>query len=223
MTYARLNALGVITGDPSIKTLADLKGKSIAADMASSEYQVMSIYGRSQGIVFGKDVTVVQAGPPLARTQLQAKRVEASMTWEPALTLTLRDNPAYRTIATGDQMWKAISKTTGWQLVLVMREEFLKKSPEAVPRLIKMFQEGANYLKTNVDDADRVKPSCLAACSTTCSRRGKGSAPLCGTCSSWRWTPATCRSCPMRTSSGSRESFARAPWPDREMVSARGS
>jgi ABC-type nitrate/sulfonate/bicarbonate transport system substrate-binding protein len=156
MTYARLNALGVITGDAAIKTIADLKGKSIAADMASSEYQVMAIYGRSQGIVFGKDVTVVQAGPPLARTQLQAKRVEASMTWEPALTLTLRDNPAYRTIATGDQMWKSISKTTGWQLVLVMREEFLKKSPEAVPRLIKMFQEGASYLKTNVDDADRI-------------------------------------------------------------------
>ena len=156
MTYARLNALGVITGDPAIKSLADLKGKTIAADMASSEYQVMSICGRSQGIVFGKDVTVVQAGPPLARTQLQAKRVEASMTWEPALTLTLRDNPAYRTIATGDQMWKSISKTTGWQLVLVMREEFLKKNPQAVPRLLKMFQEGAAFLKNNTDEADRV-------------------------------------------------------------------
>jgi ABC-type nitrate/sulfonate/bicarbonate transport system substrate-binding protein len=31
-----------------------------------------------------------------------------------------------------------------------------QKSPDAVPRLLKMFQDGANYLKTNVDDADRV-------------------------------------------------------------------
>jgi ABC-type nitrate/sulfonate/bicarbonate transport system substrate-binding protein len=53
-------------------------------------------------------------------------------------------------------MWKSISKTNGWQLVLVMREEFLRKSPDAVPRLLKMFQEGASYLKTNVDDADRI-------------------------------------------------------------------
>src|SRR5213592_4806913 len=71
----------VITADSGVKSIADLKGKSIAADMGSSEYQIMAIYGRTQGVVFGKDVTVVQAGPPLARSQLQAQRVDAAMTW----------------------------------------------------------------------------------------------------------------------------------------------
>src|SRR6267378_1810323 len=55
LTYARLNALAVITGDSGVKSIADLKGKSIAADMGSSEYQIMAIYGRTQGVVFGKD------------------------------------------------------------------------------------------------------------------------------------------------------------------------
>lgn len=156
LTYARLNALAVITGDPAIKSITDLKGKSIAADMGSSEYQILALYGRSQGVVFGKDVTVVQAGPPMARTQLQAKRVDAAMTWEPSATLTLRDNPQYRTILTGDTAWKAIAKAEGWELIVAMREDFLKKSPDAVLRLMKMFQEGARFITSNPDHADRI-------------------------------------------------------------------
>jgi ABC-type nitrate/sulfonate/bicarbonate transport system substrate-binding protein len=156
LTYARLNALAVITGDPSIKSITDLKGKSIAADMGSSEYQILALYGRSQGVVFGKDVTVVQAGPPLARTQLQAKRVDAAMTWEPSATLTLRDNPEYRTILTGDTAWRQIARADGWELILAVREDFLKRSPQAVPRLQKMFQDGAAFMKTNTDAADRI-------------------------------------------------------------------
>jgi len=156
LTYARLNAMAVIAADPAVKTIADLKGKSIAADMGSSEYQILALYGRAQGIVFGKDVTVVQAGPPMARTQLQARRVEAAMTWEPSATLTLRDNPQYRTILTGDVAWRSIAKADGWELVLAVREDFLKRSPDAVPRLLKMFQDGQRFVKTNLDEADRI-------------------------------------------------------------------
>jgi ABC-type nitrate/sulfonate/bicarbonate transport system substrate-binding protein len=156
LTFARLNALAVITGDPSVRTITDLKGKSIAADIGSSEYQILALYGRSQGVVFGKDVTVVQAGPPLARTQLQAKRVDAAMTWEPSATLTLRDNPEYRTILTGDTAWKQVAKADGWELVLAVREDFLKRNGPAVPRLMQMFQEGARFIKTSTDAADRI-------------------------------------------------------------------
>ncbi|HYB42293.1 MAG TPA: ABC transporter substrate-binding protein [Candidatus Methylomirabilis sp.] len=156
LTYARLSALVVITGDPAVKSVADLKGKSIAADMGSSEYQILALYGRRQGIVLGKDVTVVQAGPPLARTQLQAQRVEAAMTWEPSATLTLRDNPQYRMILRGDTAWRSIAKADGWELVIALREDFLAKNRDAVPRLLKMFQDGQRFVKTNLDDADRI-------------------------------------------------------------------
>jgi ABC-type nitrate/sulfonate/bicarbonate transport system substrate-binding protein len=124
--------------------------------MGSSEYQILALYGRRQGLVFGKDVTVIQAGPPLARTQLQAGRVEAAMTWEPTATLTLRDNPQYRTILTGDAAWKAIAKAEGWELVLAVREDFLKKSPTAVAQVMKMFQDGQRFITSSVDEADRI-------------------------------------------------------------------
>jgi ABC-type nitrate/sulfonate/bicarbonate transport system substrate-binding protein len=156
ITWARLNALGVIAGDPAVKSIADLKGKSIAADMGSSEYQVLAIYGRTQGLVFGKDVTVVQAGPPLARTQLQASRVEAAMMWEPTTTLTLRDNPQHRLILRGDVAWKAIANAPGWELVAAMRDDFLKRSPAAVPRVLKTLQDAQNFIRQKSDEADEV-------------------------------------------------------------------
>jgi NitT/TauT family transport system substrate-binding protein len=155
-TWAPLDILSVITGDPAIKSISDLKGKTIAADMGSSEYQITAIYGRKQGLVFGQDVTVVQAGPPLARAQLQAQRVDAAMLWEPTTTLALRDNPAFRVIMSGDTAWKAIANARGWDLVLAMRKDFLERNAALVPRLITMFQDTQQHIRANPDDADEI-------------------------------------------------------------------
>ena len=72
--------LVIITADPAVKSLADLKGKTLAADMGSQQYQAVAIYGRSKGLAVGTDITVVQASFPLARTQLAAGRVDAALT-----------------------------------------------------------------------------------------------------------------------------------------------
>jgi NitT/TauT family transport system substrate-binding protein len=156
MTWARMNILSVITGDPSIKSIDDLKGKSIAADMGSAEYQTLAVYGRSQNLVFGKDVAVVQASPPVARGQLEAKRVEAAMLWEPTTTLALRDHPDYRVVLAGDTAWSAISKTAGWDLVVAIREDFLNAHADALLRIISMFQEGRDWYMANLDEADQI-------------------------------------------------------------------
>jgi ABC-type nitrate/sulfonate/bicarbonate transport system substrate-binding protein len=155
-TWAPLKILSVITAEPAIKSLADLKGKSIAAAMGSSEYQVTAIYGRKLGLTFGTDVTVVSAAPPLARAQLEAKRVDAAMLWEPTTTLALRDNRSFRVIMTGDEAWQKIANSPGWDLVLAAREDFLKSRAALIPRLIAMFQDAQKYMRDNLDDADAI-------------------------------------------------------------------
>jgi ABC-type nitrate/sulfonate/bicarbonate transport system substrate-binding protein len=37
-----------------------------------------------------------------------------------------------------------------------VREDFLKRSPEAVPRLLRMLQDGARFIKNDADTADRI-------------------------------------------------------------------
>ena len=160
-TWAPLNVLSVITADPAIKSIADLKGKSIAAAVGSSEYQITAIYGRKLGLAFGTDVTVVSAAPPLARAQLEAKRVDAAMLWEPTTTLALRDNPQFRVIMSGDAAWKAIANVRGWDLVVAARDDFLARNARLVPRLTAMFQDAQKYMKDNLDGADAIVSNSL--------------------------------------------------------------
>jgi ABC-type nitrate/sulfonate/bicarbonate transport system substrate-binding protein len=155
-TLVDMTSMVVIARDPKIQSFGDLKGKTIAADMASSEYQILTVYAKAKGIVLGRDITVIQAGPPLARSQLAAERVDAAMTWEPAATLTMRDNPAYRIIFNARQGWREITGKDGWLLVLGSHEAFIRKNPDAIPRLVATFHDAARFMRSNPDDADRI-------------------------------------------------------------------
>jgi ABC-type nitrate/sulfonate/bicarbonate transport system substrate-binding protein len=151
-----MTSMSVITKNPAIKTIMDLKGKTIAADMASSEYAVLSVYAKKKGLALGKDVTVVQAGPPLVRTQMAADRVDAGMTWEPTATMTMRDNPAYRVILNGKEAWREITGRDGWLLALAMREDWLTKNAAILPRVIAAYDDAAKFMRSNPDECDQI-------------------------------------------------------------------
>jgi ABC-type nitrate/sulfonate/bicarbonate transport system substrate-binding protein len=155
-TLVRLNSMVVITSDPTVRSIQDLKGKTMAADMGASEFYILSTFGKSVGLDIGKDISVVQANPAAARAQLQAKRVDAVMTWEPSATMTLGDSKDYRVILNGDTAWNQLSKNRGWELVVIMRDGYLKQNPLAVPKLLKVFQSGVDFLKANPDAADAI-------------------------------------------------------------------
>ena len=155
-TLVDMTSMSVVTKDPSIKSVMDLKGKTIAADMASSEYSVLSLYAKSKGLVFGKDVTVVQAGPPLVRTQLAADRVDAGMTWEPTATLMMRDNPGYRIVFNGKQGWRELTGKDGWLLALGLREDWIRKNAAGLPKVIAALDEAARFMRSNADEADQI-------------------------------------------------------------------
>jgi NitT/TauT family transport system substrate-binding protein len=148
--------LVIVTANPAIKSLSDLKGKTLAADMGSQQYQVVAIYGRAKGLVLGTDVTVVQANFALARTQLAAGRVDAAMVIEPIVTMMLKENPQYRMIFNGGEAWRELTGQEGWELVVPLREDFIKRAPAAVARWIAALQDVQAFIKGNVDEADAI-------------------------------------------------------------------
>jgi len=157
LTLTRLSAMSVIVADPAIRSVTDLKGRSIAATMGSAEFHVLSSYGLKQGVAFGTDVSVVQAASPaLGAQQLKAGRVNAVMAWEPAATMILGENPSYRIAFTGEDAWRSIGKGAGWQLVFAMREDYIKANPGVVERVLKMFRDGAAFVHGSTEEADRL-------------------------------------------------------------------
>jgi ABC-type nitrate/sulfonate/bicarbonate transport system substrate-binding protein len=124
--------------------------------MGSQQYQTVAIYGRSKGLTLGTDVTVVQASFALARTQLAAGRVDAAMVIEPIATMMLKENPASRMIFNGGAAWKELTGEEGWELVVPLREDFIKRHPAAVKQWIAALQDVQSYIKQSVDEADGI-------------------------------------------------------------------
>src|SRR5499427_8270961 len=148
--------LVVFAKDPNIKSLADLKGKQLAADMGGSQFQVIKIYTNAKGIDLGKDITVVNANFAVARAQLEADRVDAALVIEPLASIISRQNPGWRVIFNGAQGWKEITGQEGWEIVTAMRADAIAKNPNAPKMLIAALQDVAQFMKSDTVEADKI-------------------------------------------------------------------
>lgn len=155
-TLMRLSSEQIVTRDPSIKKFEDLKGKTIAAMVGFPEYDYLQMYARKLGFELGEKMTVVNATPALARAQLEAGRVDAIMVWEPSATMILKSDPNAHVILTGDEMWIALSGSTGWQGVLYINTDYAKANPGIVSQMLNIYQQAGAWLNAHPDEADEI-------------------------------------------------------------------
>lgn len=158
-TLLRMNALQVVTRNPEVKTFADLKGRTFAGTVAFAEFSYLQIYARTIGIDLLHDVKIVDANNALAQAQLDANRVDAIMTWEPAATHILKKYSDVRVILKGNDAWTAVTGDPGWELDLVLRTDFMQANPGVLQRLIKMYKDAGDFIKDHPDEADAIVAS----------------------------------------------------------------
>ncbi len=148
--------LVIFAKDDKIKSLADLKGKQLAADMGGSQYQVLKMYTAAKGIDLSKDITVVNANFAVARAQLEADRVDAALVIEPLASIILRQNPTWKVIFNGAEGWKEITGQAGWEIVAAMRTDAIKRVPDGPKMLLAALKDVAAVLKNETDAADQI-------------------------------------------------------------------
>src|SRR5215471_6853614 len=153
--------LVIFTKNDQIKSLADLKGKQLAADMGGSQFQVIKMYAAAKGIDLGKDITVVNANFAVARAQLEADRVDAALVIEPLASIILKQNPDWKVIFNGAQGWKEITGQEGWEIVPAVRAELIQRVPNAPKMLVAALQDVANALVKETDAADKIAADTL--------------------------------------------------------------
>jgi ABC-type nitrate/sulfonate/bicarbonate transport system substrate-binding protein len=148
--------LVIFARDPKIKSLADLKGKQLAIDMGSSQYQVVKMYTAAKGIDLGKDITVINANFAVARAQLEADRVAAALVIEPLASIIEKQRPNWHTIFNGAKGWKEITGNTGWEIVTAMRAGLIQKHPDAPKMLLAALQDVADVMYKETPAADKI-------------------------------------------------------------------
>jgi NitT/TauT family transport system substrate-binding protein len=156
-TTLRLSDLGVFTKDPAIKTILDLRGKQLAVDMGSSQYQILSMCARAKGLNLKTDVTLVDANFGMSRSLLEASRVDAALVIQPAATLMLGQDPQVHQIFNGNDGWLALTQHDGWENVAAMREDALAKLPPDLPqRVIAALTDTVAFMHSDTDAADQI-------------------------------------------------------------------
>lgn len=151
-----LSDLVIFARDPAIKSLADLKGKQIAMDMGSSQFQIVSIWANAKGLKLGTDITVVNANFAIARAQLEASRVDAALVIEPLASIIVKQNPDWHIIFKGDEGWKEVTGGTGWEVCAAMRADSITRMPDTPKRLTAALQNTAAFVNTETAEADKI-------------------------------------------------------------------
>lgn len=155
-TLTTFEMTSVLTGNPEVKTLADLKGKTLAATTAASEYQVLAITAKEQGIDLGKDIKITNAEAGGMLALMTSGRVDAVHTWEPTVTQMENEDGSRRIIWNGARAWEELTGRTGRNMVFVIREDFANAHADALPRIVDMWKEVVETIQAKPDEVDEL-------------------------------------------------------------------
>lgn len=153
-TYATLASLVVISTAPAVHSLADLRGKRLAADMGSSEYQILRLLAEREGLRLGTHVEVLQASPTVARAHLQSGEVQAILTFEPTASLVLREVPGAHIVVQAQRELEKLGLNINWLLVSLMREDWLERHPEGARLWRETLADAAEFVIDHPKEAD---------------------------------------------------------------------
>ncbi len=158
---AAVNTLGVlqmISADSSIKTVADLKGRTIyATGKGTTPEYVLNYVLKQNGIDPTKDVTIEYATEAAAVATSMQQSVDATavaMLPQPYVTTVLMQNDAYSTVLDLTKEWNAVSDGTDLVTgVVVAQKAFIEANPEAFKTFLQEYSDSVDYVLANTAEA----------------------------------------------------------------------
>ncbi len=160
-TYATAT-LFIVARDPNINSVKDLAGRTLAIDVGAVDYQLIGAYALTQGLKLGEQITVRAAAYPVARAEFEAKRVDAAVLVEPHVALAKKSDPTTKVIWVGNEAWRELKGYDyAWYLLLAMNNDYLKRNPQAIPRIIAMYKDAEEFIRDNPDKADQIVTKAL--------------------------------------------------------------
>lgn len=140
----------VIQKNSPIKTIADLKGKTIAIPSPySNENFILHELMQKAGLT-DKDVNIVKLGPPDMPTDLAAKTIDGFIVAEPFVSLTERND-------TGRVLMYAKDMTPNYiSCALVVHEDLIKTRPDIVRDLVRGIVDSGEWAETHREQAAKL-------------------------------------------------------------------
>lgn len=140
----------VVTQRPEIKTIADLKGRELAAAKGTTNYAMFEWFARGEGLD-PASLKVVNTAPPGLIGYALADRADAVQLWEPAYSLLLAKKPGIRTLPLdiAGQWRKFAGSDHSPYLGLAAHREWISRHRDLIPRLYRTYRLAAQWVLAN--------------------------------------------------------------------------
>lgn len=132
-----------------IKTIQDLKGKTVAGQMGGGASYFWLNYVLAQNGMKLSDLKMVDMRAPDAGAAFVAEKVDAAITWEPWLHRA-KATPHGHVLYSSDKTPGIIVDSLGF------KPEFLAKRRDDVKKIVAAWNEAIAFMQTNTAEADAI-------------------------------------------------------------------
>lgn len=159
VSVLNINTLGVLYGisaDDSIKTVSDLKGKTIylIGKGTTPDYALQHVL-KASGLTL-HDVTLEYKSEAAEVASILKEKPDAvGLLPQPFVTAAIAQNPSLKMVLDLTKEWEATAGENGGSLVTgvtICRNEVLKEHPEAIDTFMAEHKESSDFANTHVTE-----------------------------------------------------------------------
>jgi NitT/TauT family transport system substrate-binding protein len=146
----------VVTSDPAIHGLTDLRGRSLAGALGTTNYAMFQWFALKAGLNL-KQVSQVNETTPGLSTMALTGRTDATEIWEPAYSLVLNKKPGIRTLDMGLNRWPETFGTSEIPYAGVAAHSgWVKANPDGPRKLYAIWSAAARWTTANPTAAAKI-------------------------------------------------------------------
>ena len=140
----------VVTQNPAIKTIADLRDKDVAASKSTTNYTMFEWLVKQQGLD-PNSIKVLNTAPAGLIGYALADRADAVQLWEPAYTLLMEKKPGLRTLDLHiASEWKKFAGGTHIPYLGVAAHlDWAQQHPDLVAKLYRTYHAAAAWVSAH--------------------------------------------------------------------------
>ncbi|MCL6598905.1 MAG: ABC transporter substrate-binding protein [Alicyclobacillus macrosporangiidus] len=144
----------LVTSDPSIKTLKDLQGKTIAAAKSTTNYAMFEYFAKKEGVDPSK-LKIVNADTQSLITYALAGRADAVQLWEPGYSTLIYKYPTkFHLIDFGLYKWK---QYTGADKIpylgVAVNQQWAQGHADDIKKIYQTYVDAAKWVEANPSEA----------------------------------------------------------------------
>lgn len=142
-----------LTEDPTVRSVKDLEGKTIAAFTITSSFAMAKWFMMKAGVDLSK-VEILSTNTAGLATYLLAKRATAVWLWEPNYSKILVEHPGRFKMLEVVHQWQAIyGRPFRGHLSVSAHEDWIEANKNLIPKIYKAFKDLADWLPTHHEEA----------------------------------------------------------------------